>query len=170
MINPQGRKNPELMAKIIQYGRPETSYRLLKGGWGNSFDSFKPKLASLLAGRKASVDYVEYVDDVRKAYLSSELFVLPSFEEGYGMSAVEAMYCGVPVVCSNYPAIIEAVGEGALTLCPFRNGHGDWVSAVAAVLSNKNYWRNRANERIEFLRRRQLLEIDTMSGFLASIF
>jgi glycosyltransferase involved in cell wall biosynthesis len=80
------------------------------------------------------------------------------------------MYCGVPVVCGNYPAIIEAVGEGALTLCPFRNGHGDWVSAVAAVLSNKNYWRNRANERIEFLRRRQLLEIDTMSGFLASIF
>ena len=44
------------------------------------------------------------ITDVKKEYLSSSVFVLPSQFEGFGLVIIEAMACGVPVValdCEN---------------------------------------------------------------------
>jgi len=35
------------------------------------------------------------------AYKSAEIFVLPSYTENFGMSVVEAMSCGAPVIVSK---------------------------------------------------------------------
>jgi glycosyltransferase involved in cell wall biosynthesis len=43
----------------------------------------------------------------------AELFIFPSFAEGFGMPNVEAMACGCPVITSSVFAIPEIVGDGA---------------------------------------------------------
>jgi len=44
--------------------------------------------------------------------------LLPSFAEGYGMPVTEALSLGVPVLCSDLPALREAGGDVPLFLDP----------------------------------------------------
>ena len=169
MVNPQGRKNPDLMAEVILKGPPGRKYRVLKGGWGDSLSGFSELLKPLPQAARANVDLVEYVKDMRHAYAASDLLFFPSFEEGYGMTPVEAMYCGVPVVSSNYPAILEAVGEGARTLCPYKDPPGKWIAAVEEVLRDRAVWKARALEHSRFLSNRQNSEFNRLSRFLVEL-
>lgn len=46
-------------------------------------------------------------------YLSNaNLFVLPSFSEGFGIAAVEAMFLKIPVLCSEVGGIPEFISDG----------------------------------------------------------
>ena len=42
--------------------------------------------------------------------------VLPSFYEGFGLPAIEAMACGLPVICSNTGSLPEIVGDAGLVV------------------------------------------------------
>ena len=62
------------------------------------------------------------VTDVKKEYLSSSVFVLPSRFEGFGLVIIESMACGVPVVsfdCENGPRSIITDGEDGFLIPPF---------------------------------------------------
>lgn len=47
-------------------------------------------------------------------YSGSEACVFPSAEEGVGLPVLEAMACGVPVLCSHSAALPEAGGDAAI--------------------------------------------------------
>jgi glycosyltransferase involved in cell wall biosynthesis len=51
---------------------------------------------------------------------SSKVFVLPSTREGFGISALEALACGIPVVTVDHPAnaIRDLITENNGFLCP----------------------------------------------------
>jgi len=53
-------------------------------------------------------------------YAASDLFVLPSRYEGFGIVFLEAMSAGVPIISTTAPAIPEVVGDAGL-LVPPRN-------------------------------------------------
>jgi glycosyltransferase involved in cell wall biosynthesis len=42
--------------------------------------------------------------------------VLPSKAEGFGLPVIEAMACGVPVICSDLPVLRE-IADGVATFC-----------------------------------------------------
>ena len=46
------------------------------------------------------------------------MLVLPSFHEGFGLPAVEAMQAGVPVIASTAGALPEVVGTAGITVDP----------------------------------------------------
>jgi glycosyltransferase involved in cell wall biosynthesis len=58
------------------------------------------------------------LDTLRVFYHAAELFAFPSLYEGFGLPPLEAMACGTPVVASNIPSLIEAVGEAAELVSP----------------------------------------------------
>jgi glycosyltransferase involved in cell wall biosynthesis len=65
------------------------------------------------------VCFLGYVNDEALAglYANATLFVLPSQEEGFGLTALEAMACGAPVLVSDGGALPEVVGNAAMLFC-----------------------------------------------------
>lgn len=70
-----------------------------------------------LAGHVTHLGYVEPAD--REAlYAGAKLLVLPSFEEGFGIPALEAMTVGVPVVAARRGALPEVLGDAGILVDP----------------------------------------------------
>lgn len=70
-----------------------------------------------LAGR---VEVTGYVPDERRLalYRAARLLVLPSFDEGFGLPALEAMAFGVPVIASTRGALPEVLGTAGVMIDP----------------------------------------------------
>lgn len=51
-------------------------------------------------------------------YQRAGVFAFPSLYEGFGLPVLEAMACGVPVVCSNTSSLPEVAGDAALLIDP----------------------------------------------------
>jgi glycosyltransferase involved in cell wall biosynthesis len=57
-------------------------------------------------------------EDMPALYRAAELFCFPSMYEGFGLTPLEAMASGTPVLCSNATSLREVVGDGARLLPP----------------------------------------------------
>ena len=56
--------------------------------------------------------------DLPHLYNASQMLVLPSYYEGFGLPPLEAMACGVPVIVSDAPALAEVVADAGLRVAP----------------------------------------------------
>jgi len=88
---------------------------LIAGGPGWLFEKIIAE-----AGKHESVHILGFVDDedLPTLYRGASLFAFPSLYEGFGLPVLEAMACGVPVVCSNTSSLPEVAGDAALLVDP----------------------------------------------------
>jgi len=101
--------------------------------------------------------------------VKTKMVFFPSLIEGYGQAAVEPMFLGTPVLSSNYPAILEAVGSGASLLCPYQSTGREWLISAISLLNNHEYWVSKANERSVQLKTRQEKEVSALETFFDKI-
>ena len=75
------------------------------------------------------VDHLGYVTDQQRegVYAGARVLVLPSWDEGFGLPALEAMSAGVPVVVSTRGSLPEVVGEAGTLIEP---GDADGFAAA----------------------------------------
>lgn len=96
-----------------------------------------PIFESMRRARRADrIRYLEYVaeGDLPALYSGAELFVLPSFYEGFGFPPLEAMACGVPVVSSRGGSLPEVLGDAAVIVPGF--ALDDWVDTLRSLLDD----------------------------------
>jgi glycosyltransferase involved in cell wall biosynthesis len=109
----QPRKNLQRLIEAFNQ-LPAASYQLLfagKPGW------YSEQLLQHANERVKFIGYVEAAD--KNALLSgATAFVFPSLYEGFGFPVLEALSCGVPVLCSNTSALPEVAGDAAVLVNP----------------------------------------------------
>jgi glycosyltransferase involved in cell wall biosynthesis len=71
-------------------------------------------------GVSGQVRFLDWLSEeqLEGLYAISSAVVLPSLIEGFGLPAIEAMQRGAPLACSTAPALVEVVGDAALTFDP----------------------------------------------------
>jgi glycosyltransferase involved in cell wall biosynthesis len=126
---------PSLVRAFAQLAptRPDLRLVLAGGdGWGAA------ALRGVIAGSGAATRILRpgYLDDATLTALFRRAAVVayPSFEEGFGLPALEALACGTPLVTSRGSALEEVTGDAALLVAP-----GDveaLATAIAAVLDD----------------------------------
>jgi len=60
-----------------------------------------------------NIEFLGNVSEVQEILGKSDLFLLPSEDESFGLAALEAMSCEVPVVASNVGGLKELISHGA---------------------------------------------------------
>lgn len=69
-------------------------------------------------------------------YRDSDVFVLPSLYEGFPRTIMEAMACGVPIVCTDLPQFAEIVNDCGLVV-PVGDSRG-LASSIGEILSGES--------------------------------
>lgn len=86
-----------------------------------------------LKPRVILTDWVE-TSDVPAILSMAEIFVFPSLYEGFGLTPLEAMACGAPVISSNASSMPEVIGDAGILVEP-RDVRG-FADAIARVLGD----------------------------------
>ena len=89
-----------------------------------------------LEQRVVIVDRMLEVDELVEQYSSARIALVPSFFEGFGFPASEAMACGLPVVANAVGALPEVVGSDGEAGClvPPRDARA-MAGAISDILS-----------------------------------
>ena len=74
-------------------------------------------------------------DQLLLLYNAASMLVLPSRYEGFGLTAIEAMACGTPVLASNSSSLPEVVGSAGVLLPP--DDPDAWAGAMREVVEHR---------------------------------
>ncbi len=97
---------------------PNPRHLVLAGKRGWLYDTLFAEVANL--GLEQRVHFTGYVEqaDLAAMITGAAAFVYPSLYEGFGFPILEAMACGVPVVCARSSCLPEVGGEACILVDP----------------------------------------------------
>jgi N-acetyl-alpha-D-glucosaminyl L-malate synthase BshA len=91
-------------------------------------------------GVEASVSFLGKIDNVAPLLATADLFLLPTESESFGLSALEALACGVPVIGTRAGGLPEVVRDGETGfLCPVGDVEG-MSRLTLALLRDRERW------------------------------
>lgn len=119
----ESRKNIKNLVLAYKLFRKKTKLNqklVIAGKKGFGFDRIQAEINKLDNHIKNDIIIPGYIaeKDLPHLLAGADLFVFPSLYEGFGIPILEAMACGVPVVCSKTSSLPEAGGDAALYFDP----------------------------------------------------
>ncbi len=135
------RKNLSLLIEAFARALPDLdpATQLVIGGQAHTGNSkLNPSLEPVIRkfGLEARVKLTGRISDDEKLvfYQISDLYAYPSLYEGFGLTPLEAMACGLPVVAANRSSLPEVVGSGGLLIDPTP---ARFAAAMTTVLTDE---------------------------------
>jgi glycogen(starch) synthase len=108
-------KGPEFFvraAALVLEKLPDT--RFIIAGWGDSAAQTIEQVAAIGLGRKILFTGFLHGQAVECAYKMADVYVMPSVSEPFGLTALEAIQHGVPVILSRSSGVAELLYDGAI--------------------------------------------------------
>lgn len=126
----QTRKNIARLVRAFARSAPADWRLVLAGSDGYGAGELRELIRSSPAAERIRV--TGWVSDVelQRWFMRASILAFPSLDEGFGIPALEAMACGLPVLSSNGSALAEVCGDAALLVNP----HSE--DAIAEGLEN----------------------------------
>lgn len=114
---------------------PHLSHHLVLVG-KDTWHSREVRAAAKNSGAGDRIHFTGFVEDpdLQRLYGACDMFIYPSFYEGFGIPILEAMATGRAVACSNTSAMPEVADSAALLFDPY--SVPDMVKAMRDVLLN----------------------------------
>lgn len=109
-----------------------------KKGW-NYKNIFEKVRLKALTKKVIFTNYISK-EDKTKLLNAASVFCFPSFYEGFGLSILEAMQQGTPVITSNITSTKEIGGEAAIFIDPYKSS--SIAQAIKKVLDDENLRRS----------------------------
>jgi glycosyltransferase involved in cell wall biosynthesis len=111
---------------------PDRPALVLAGGWGWRTDDLRARLERAPAG----VHLLQSVapGDLPVLYNLASCLAHPAWYEGFGLTPLEAMACGTPVVVSSRSSLPEVVGDAGVLVDP-ADVEG-WTEALGGLLAD----------------------------------
>lgn len=125
------RKNIESI--ISAFNQLKTDYYLVIGGGAG----WKSKTIKDLAAKNNKIKIIGYVseEDKRGLYNLADIFVYPSYYEGFGLPLLEAMASGLPVIAGSNSSQVEVVSDAGLLVDPYNVN--EIKKAIEFILSDE---------------------------------
>jgi glycosyltransferase involved in cell wall biosynthesis len=117
----------------------ETHQLVLAGKMPDGDISNLKKTANDAGLHKDQFIFTGYVTDEElvQLYNLCELFVFPSWHEGFGLPVLEAMSCGAPVICGNKSSLPEVICKEDALFDP--HNKRDMSRKIAQVLADEEF-------------------------------
>ncbi len=136
----EARKNIIGLIDVFEYLKKDLKLNwqlVLAGSQGFGFKDIEKKIKeSRFKNDILSIGYVSG-DDLDALFSKAEVYIFPSFYEGFGLSVIEAMAKGVPVITSNNTAFPEITAGAALLIDP--SSVKEMIEALGKILSDKAF-------------------------------
>lgn len=123
----QPRKNLPTLIKAYEKIKDRDEYQLVivgPKGWGNV--SIVPDKNIIQTGFVTN-------SELASLYKNANIFVYPSYYEGFGLPIIEAMSFGIPTICADTSSMPEAGGTAAIYFSP--NKPSELVSKITELNS-----------------------------------
>jgi L-malate glycosyltransferase len=127
-------KQVDAVVRVFALIRERVPARLLIVGEGPELGRAEQLIDQL--GVTAHVELVGEAQDVVGLLSVSDLFLLPSLQESFGLSALEAMACGVPVVASNAGGLPEVIADRVTGFLHAPDDMHGMAESAMAILSD----------------------------------
>ena len=115
-----------------------------------------------------NITYMKNTPDVKKIYSQTRILLMPSMSESYGMTGIEAMYSGIPVIAAPTPGLKESLGDAGI-FCS--DSTLKWIEAIKAF-DDLTYYKEvskRCIQRTKDVEASVKKELEEMEVFLTKI-
>lgn len=128
------RKNIETLLRALDYLlRQGNQVSLIQVG-GTPTQEQKELISSLQIQKHICFLGIVSETQLLELYNLADVFVFPSFYEGFGLPVLEAMACGTPVVASNRTSLPEVVTNAGLLIDP--ESPEDLAKAIGKIIDS----------------------------------
>lgn len=120
LVNLSPQKGGYLFARLVRE-MPDVEFLAVRGGYG-----------AQVVPRGSNVSVIDPVQDMREVWSQTRVLLMPSQNETWGRTAIEAACSGIPTIANPTPGLCESLGgSGLLVPRAYRPG---WVAAIRRLL------------------------------------